>query len=639
MKASTAEKEERSGASGANALKVLFWVSPVTEMAWPWQKLWWMKAFVPRMQASLDKAGYRVESTCIVSSDLAEAMSLQGVEADGRVVALTQKELLDGYRFDALAETVRYQETRESSDFFAHLGGLVREKLGPSYEPDVIISFAPSPFFAELYPNAVLLYHEYGVFSRSPYPETYYFDPYGTTSRNFVSIFADRINAERPESDGFLEALGEFRRVVVESLRSNEVVGRYFSELRKLYRRLLLVPLGYEGFADGRINFPYQTQLEMVEHILDSVDGGTAVLLTQHPTRRALSDDAIDALKALHPNLLNEAFYSKVENFSQAAMAYCDACVTQSSTVAYQAAFLGKYLVTIGGFCAGIADGRSVADLARIFDAPPVDRDNFFVWVIRHHITDVEDMPRHLRCLVDAWRGKPQKEISVESWSNGLTLDEFRAKLRKWSAAARPPVLYPQGCCTFFFDQGAGFSEGNAIRVLRTRQDLFDETIPLPHGCRRLRLDPVEGGAVLCEELAFSVNGKDLPVAETNGAHTDEGWLSLSQDPQFVCQIPDGVGSVRVRAKFRVLPEAEALARCERERRAMQEAAAQKDRAVADLSAERERIAAELAAARAEAMSWKSSCEGMSGSACWRMTKPVRWALDGVKALVGRKRQ
>lgn len=623
VKATTTEMEVALGTSKANALKVLFWVSPVTEMAWPWHKLWWMKVFVPQMQMSLNKAGYKADSTCIVSEDLKKAMSLMDVKVDGRVVDLTQNELLDGFRFDALSEVVHYQETRASSEFFAHLGGLVREKLGALYDPDVIISFAPSPFFSGLYPRAVLLHHELGVFSRSPYPETYYFDPYGSTNRNFVSSFADKINAIRPESGEFVEALGSFRSIVVEALRSNAIVSGYFKNLRKSFRRLLLVPLGVEGVADARINFPYQTQLEMVEHILDSVDEGTAVLLTQHPARRALSDDAIDALKALHPNLLNEAFYYKVENFSQPAMAYCDVCVTQSSTVAYQAAFLGKYLVTIGGFCAGIADGHSVADLARIYDAPPVNRDNFFVWVIRHHITDVEDMPRHLRRLIDAWRDKPQEEKSIESWPAGLTLEEFRTKLQKWGMAARPPSCYLQGCCSLFFDQGGGFSEDNAIRVICTKPDCFDEEIALPHGCKRLRLDPVEGSAVLCEELSFSANGMDLSVDAVNGKHTDEGWLSLSQDPQFICQIPNGVDAVRVRAKFRVLPEAEALVRCEQERRALQDAAA----------AERERLVGELAASHAEAMAWKTSCEGMSNSFCWRMTKPIRFVLDHVKAL------
>ena len=138
MKATTTETERALGTSEANALKVLFWVSPATEMAWPWQKLWWMKAFVPQIQVSLDKAGYKVESTSIVSADLAEAMSLRDVKVDGRVVCLTQKALLDGYRFNALVETVRYQETRESSDFFAHQRGLVLETLGSADRKSVV---------------------------------------------------------------------------------------------------------------------------------------------------------------------------------------------------------------------------------------------------------------------------------------------------------------------------------------------------------------------------------------------------------------------------------------------------------------------------------------------------------------------
>ena len=448
------------------SLKVLFWVSPVTEMAWPWQKLPWMRVFIPRISNALKTAGYDVDSTIILSADLKACVEANGIIAEGRLVSLSQAELLDGFRFNALSETVCFQETRENSGFFPHLGRLLLRKLGREYVPDVVISFSPSPFFRDIYPDAVLLYHELGIFSRSPYPETYYFDPFGATSRNFASLFAGEINAVAPEPC-FRDELVDFRREITSALISNVIIAGYFSNLRNKFGKLLLVPLGYEGFADGRINFPYQTQLEFVEHILDVVDAGTAVLLTQHPGRRALADDAIAALKVLHPNLLNERFYCDVASFSQVAMAYCDACITQSSTLAYQAAFLGKHLVTVGGFCAGIADGHSVVDLANIYGKPPINRDNFFVWVIRHHITDLENMPGHLERLIEAWRGGLPKEMSVKSWPEGLSIDEFRQRLREWRASLCPPAFKQEACATVFFDMGAGYSQENACFVLR----------------------------------------------------------------------------------------------------------------------------------------------------------------------------
>ena len=635
-------------------MKVLFWVSPVTEMASPWQKLWWMMAFVPQIQASLCKAGYSIDSTSIVSVDLNKAMTLRDVHVDGRVVAMSQHELLDGYRYNELFELTTYQQTRKYSVFFEHLSGLIIAKLGADYIPDLIISFSPSPFFNKIYPDALMLYHEYGVFSRAPYPETYFFDPFGQTSRNFVATYSRQINAIRAESDGYAKELGAFRQKILLHLKSIRGISRYFDKLRKHFRRLVLVPLGADYFYDARVNFPYQSQFEMVEHILDTVDSDTGVVLTQHPSCPALSSSTVEALKSTHTNLVNEGFYAHVENFSQIAIVYCDVCVTQNSTVAYQAAFLGKRLVTIGGFCDGIADGCSVCDLARVFDAPPTNRDNFFVWVIRHHITDVEDMPRHLKRLVEAWHGNPSEGKSLESWPVGLSLEEFRDKLRAWGNAARAPVCSLKGCCSFFFDQGSDFSEDNSIRVIRTDTELLDEEIPLPPGCKRLRFDPVEGSAVLCEELTFSANDRIFPVVAVNGTHTTEGWLSLSQDPEFICNIPSGVSSVRVRAKFRSLSEPEALMRCERERRVLQDAVAanksslagvrteldrlvaERDRLVAErdrLACENDHVSADLADCRAESAVWKGMFLEISESNCWRITKPIRWVLDTFKVI------
>lgn len=678
--------------------KVLFFVSPVTEMAWPWQKLGWMIGFVPQIQSALDKAGYSVESTCVVSADLEKAMSLNDVEVEGRIVALSQNELLDGFRFNAFEETARYQGTGESSDYFNHLGELLYDRLGHDYQPDLVISFAPSPFFAALYPKAVVLYHELGVFSRRPYPETYYFDPHGATRRNFVSVFAGEINAAAPEENGFVEALEEFRRGIAKALRANEAIDGYFRDLRKKHRKLLLVPLGYEHFADACANFPYQTQLEFVEHIIDTVDCDTGVLLTQHPSHRALADDTIAALKASHANLLNELFYSRIENFSQVAMAYCDTCITQSSTLAYQAAFLGKYLVTVGGFCAGIADGHSVEDLPRIYGKPPMRRDNFFVWTIRHHITDAENMPEHLRRLIEAWRDAQPANLAVASWPKGLSLDEFRSRLHAWRGFMQAPVGSSQGRCTFYFDQGSNFSEENSLRTICLNSGGMDELgveVHLPQGCKRLRFDPVEGHAVICEELSFSANGDSLPVIAVNGVRAAEGWVSLSNDPQFICEIPEGVDSIKVRAKFTILPEAEALQRCEQECKKLQDAAnvnrellaesrireasysselaklhseherfaQEHDRLTAELSACRaeheqlvaaherfsvsyerlvsehvrlvvgiDRLEAELAKCRSVSAEWECKFYGISNSTCWRITKPLRFILDKLKA-------
>ena len=128
-----------------DSLKLLFWVAPITEMGWPLQKIPWIEDFIPRVQDSFRKIGYDIATTVIVSEDLLYGIRKSSVCVDGDVVAFGQGELLGKYRYNALDEFIRYQETHESSEFFFMLGELVRGKLGADYRPDVVISFSPSP--------------------------------------------------------------------------------------------------------------------------------------------------------------------------------------------------------------------------------------------------------------------------------------------------------------------------------------------------------------------------------------------------------------------------------------------------------------------------------------------------------------
>ena len=541
-------------------LRVLFWVSPITEMAWPLQKHPWVKVFVPRIQNAFRACGYDVESTLAISENLAAWMSSAGVVADGRVVAIPQGKLLGEYRYNALVEFVRYQETRRGSRFFSNLGKVVKDALGEDFCPDVVVSFSPSPFFKTIYPRALLLYHEYGMLSRTPYPETFYLDPYGATSRNFVAEHAALLNAV-PADAPFLELLDRYRTAVRKALCSNEFLDNYFRGIAARFRKTLLLPLGYEGFADARVNFPYQTQLEYVEHVLDVVPEDTAVILTQHVYRRALDDTAVSSLKALHANLFNESWYSNVPFFSQVAIPYCDACVTQSSSLGYQAIFHKRLFVSVGGFCGGVADAHSVEGIRDVFSKEPMDRDRFLVWVLRNHVADADDLPVHLQGLLDAWLDNPHEVDSPDDWPVSCSLDRFRRRIERWIDKISPPALNG-ATMRVYFDVGNGFSEkGKFVWRIAEGWPVFhlDQELELPEGCQSLRYDPSEENVVEVSDLQLVCADGELPLSWHNGCAGEGGIVFHTTDPQLVFKLPPGIRNVTLRATVRKVGERESV--------------------------------------------------------------------------------
>ena len=415
------------------ALRVLYWLSPVTEMQWPFQKIWWVRQFLPRIEASLRKAGYSPENTFLISADLMVLVRKEALELPGDVVAFSQRELLDDYRLNGLDLDWRFQGGVGSADDYAAVRGLVESKLGEGYVPDVVFAMGPAPFLRNMFPAARFFHHEYSVFSRPPYPETFAFDPAGIGRRFLISDESALINSypARPEER---VALLSYRNAVLEALRANDFVTGYFRRLKQQYRRVLLLPLGYENYRETLGGLPHQGQFELVEQVLDSVPQDTCVMVTQHPAIQAIPFSRLEELKWIHPNLVLEEWFEGIPSFSQVAMAYADGCVFDNTSLAYQAAFLGKYLFSLGGVCGGIADGVGVKSLSGFGDVAPKDRINYFAWILRHYAMDASDMPRQLRACLEAGNfGHCATSADVvRSMPAVLSSSELIERLRKW---------------------------------------------------------------------------------------------------------------------------------------------------------------------------------------------------------------
>ena len=618
-------------------LRVLFWVAPITEMAWPLQKTPWMKLFLPRVQNAFRKIGCDIDSTIIASENLVAECDRRGIEVDGSFVGISQGDMLGAFRFNALDEMVRYQGARESSPFFDNLGVVVRKALGDAYCPNVVVSFSPSPFFRDIYPEALLLYHEYGMFSRRPYPETFYFDPYGAMSRNFTTTHAAQINAI-PAPQTFLDELERYRVAIRAALCSNELLDGYFQEIRRRFRKVLLLPLSFEGFADARVNFHYQTQLEYVEHVLDTVPKDVAIILTQHAGKRAFGDEAVSSIKTLNPNLFHETWYYNVPFFSQIAIPYCDACITQNSSLGYQAIFHGKLFFSVGGFCEGIADARSVEEIPGALERKPMARDNFLVWVLRNHVADMDDLPNYLRGILTAWYGRTTLVDSPKDWPDSCSLDRFKRRIRRWTEMITPPQLNG-ATMRVYFDFGKGFSTEKmmAWSIAEGPQSFkVEKKIRIPEGCIAIRYDPTESYIVEVSDLHLIGEGGEIALTWHNGTIRDGVIRFKTLDPQLVFRSLGTSASVLLTASVRVVDAVNAV-------RALTSELSETRRRVADASKKLTESDARLQSANNLAQQMRQTIDAESAqvkmlSVAVAEAKEVASALHAARAEADRER-
>lgn len=398
-------------------MNILFYVNPLTEIQKPRQKTLWVMEWIPRLADAFRNAGESCRITAVVSSDVYAFLDDPADTAVDDFRILSQRDMLDNYRFDGNLELRKWQEGSEDTEYGQYMAGLLKDHLPSDYRPDLVVSFSPAPFFETVFSGVPVLYYEYGCFSRAPYPETFYLDPWGKGLRAFNSRYSARIN-DIPASPDDIEKLHEYRMQIIHHLTSVPEVASFFEALRQKYRTIFLVPLGYSNFYETDAFSAYSTQFEFVEHVLDSVGDDVGVLVTQHPVCKSINDNSLDELKRLHPNLISDIISSRVEGFSQIALAYVDGAITQSSTVGLQAAFLNRYFVSVGSYFSGLADCCSLSGISDMLKNEVRNKDNFFVWNLTHYTIPKSKFsqwaPDHIR-MVSALHRLPAQE-ALQKW-------------------------------------------------------------------------------------------------------------------------------------------------------------------------------------------------------------------------------
>jgi GT2 family glycosyltransferase len=427
-------------------MNILFYVNPLTEIQRPSQKTVWVTDWIPRIANAFRRGGEQCRISAVVSADVHAFLDGINTAADDFCV-LSQRDMLDGYRFDGNREIRNWQEGNEDSAYSQYLADLLKKRLPADYRPDLVFSFSPAPFFEQLFRGVPVLYYEYGCFSRAPYPETFYLDPWGKGLRAFNSRYADQINSVAARQED-VEKLNEYRTRILNCLSSVPEAAAFFGELRQQYRTIFLVPLGYSNFYETDAFSKYATQFEFVEHIMDSVGDDVGVLVTQHPVCKSINDNSLDELKRLHPNLISDIISSRVEGFSQIALAYVDGAITQSSTVGLQAAFLNRYFVSVGSYFSGLADCCSLSGISDMLKNEVRNKDNFFVWNLTHYSIPAQLFsrlaPEHIRMVAEL-RDLPVQE-ALRKWRRfpGNVFDEvYLPHVKEMAGKYHPAVNMP----------------------------------------------------------------------------------------------------------------------------------------------------------------------------------------------------
>ncbi len=282
-------------------------------------------------------------------------------------------------RYEVLAKSFRGEHKKEA---LAHFAGQLKTIIG-DFKPDVIFSSVPVPFLKVLFPSALTIYAEAGLMTTFPIFYSLLFDPAGLLSSSFIEQFAPSILGSSI-SDAQRTTLQHLRQKLREVLSLDNPFQEELAELKKKYRKLVLLSLPFIIDLHNDPGIESHTVEELLFSILEKIDKDTGVLISTHPHEKMMSAELVDKVQEAFPNA---TYLAKKHHYftSIHIIPSVDAVINVSSKTALWSLLLDKKLLSIGKTFSAVSDWESIEDFNADRNERSIDKDPLLLYLLTHY--------------------------------------------------------------------------------------------------------------------------------------------------------------------------------------------------------------------------------------------------------------
>ena len=233
-----------------------------------------------------------------------------------------------------------YEKSFNQEDMSTYKNLMLKKFKGNTF--DIIITFSPVEYLKEIYPSVLFLHYEYGMFSRKPYPRTYYLDPINSNGYSYLDKYYSKIkNIDFKEKDKFLDFLKKLSNVILKDNPFEDEI----KKLKKEYKYLILLPLQASNYWIFDFETEYKSQFEYLEDVLIKTlkFKNIGVIVTQHSSNVFLNNEkTVKYLKEKYSNFILLETTKHYFEVSPLIVPYVDAVITISTSVGFHALLWGK---------------------------------------------------------------------------------------------------------------------------------------------------------------------------------------------------------------------------------------------------------------------------------------------------------
>lgn len=523
-------------------MNILFYVEPLIEREQPYWKESWVNHQCFNMMSTLTHSKSAYSFALITNEAIAQTINKNN---EFLLATITQEELLAPFGTDYLVASRCWHTNTYTQEQLLHYKNLMQGKL-IGFIPDIIISFSPVPFLRDLFASALILHHEYSLFSRLPYPESWFFDPVGVVDYSFFNHFYKELNEHRL-SIHQKQRLHDLKNLCKKTLCEKSPFEALFIKLREQFDTLVLLPLQFSGYYlfDDLVSF--KTQYEYCVYVLDNTPTSVGVVVNMHPEYPALNDGAIRFLSSKYPHFICFDEFNAIYASGQFILPFVDGVISASSSLALQTLLFDKKFIALGKECFSyIADAKSLNNLETVLKSFNQDKDALLYFLITHYAVTAHYLNNPLwfdNFLTSSLEHFRTFGVDADFYK---PIDDEEAVFDSLcSAILENALVVPQYLnmpkIQLFFDFGMGISDKNYLtKFIHTKTGVHTFTFDLTSlsSLCALRLDPSDESCVIdvksCVLIAEDEVSDILKQFSSNACYLDDNtYYFESNDPQM----------------------------------------------------------------------------------------------------------
>lgn len=205
------------------------------------------------------------------------------------------------------------------------------KEVPEDYKPDVIFTFLSyGNILREVYPDALLIHMEYGIFSRTPFPKTYHLDPFGILKDGYTNRMELDALAEIDEDD---EQLAQ----CVKSLKKHlPALPAHVVKKINNFKSTVLLPLQFSNYHAFDLCSDFESQYAYLLKVLEDIPEDIGVLVTQHPGWPPVINRKTEGYLREFKNFIFDNSFNEIANMSQIALGHVNGVVSVSSSIGLQ---------------------------------------------------------------------------------------------------------------------------------------------------------------------------------------------------------------------------------------------------------------------------------------------------------------